>query len=207
MLKLVEAFIQVKRDDCNVTIEARKIDTTSKIARLRIGQEKTTHLVQSEMDSDKLFIALQRKGVSPSRVGKNSVWVESKSCSACHAIANSELIVLSSKSISEDIVVYRVLAKSEGNLRKVVEQLNEKGMEPQVSLYDVSKDLTARESEIIYEVYAHGFFDQMRKASLTEIARNLGISTATLSESLRRTLRKIVRGYLENTLLEEMKTD
>ena len=33
--------------------------------------------------------------------------------------------------------------------------------------------------EIIYEVYAHGFFDQMRKASLTEIAKNLGISTAT----------------------------
>jgi hypothetical protein len=68
------------------------------------------------------------------------------------------------------------------------------------------KELTAREREIIYEVYAHGFFDQMRKASLTEIAKNLGISTATLSESLRRTLRKIVRGFLEDSLVEEMET-
>ena len=97
-----------------------------------------------------------------------------------------------------------MLVKSKGNLEKITKDLKAKGLDPLVTLHEMPKELTAREREIIYEVYAHGFFDQMRKASLTEIAKNLGISTATLSESLRRTLRKIVRGFLEDSLVEEM---
>lgn len=204
MLKIVEAFIQLTRDDCIITKEALKTEPDCKIARLKIGGETTTHLVTSSNNLDVLYAALQKKSVSVSKVGKNSIWSEGKSCSACHAISESGAITLSSRAINENTVIYRVLVKSRGTLEKITKDLKAKGLNPIVTLHEMPKELTAREREIIYEVYAHGFFDQMRKASLTEIAKNLGISTATLSESLRRTLRKIVRGYLENSLVEEI---
>ena len=84
--------------------------------------------------------------------------------------------------------------------------MRDNGLEPSVTYHDFPKDLTDREREILYEVYVHGFFDQMRKSSLTDIAKNLGVSTATLSEGLRRTLRKIVRDYLEDMLLETIES-
>lgn len=206
MLKIIEAFIQLTRDDCVVTKEARRIEPDCKIARLKIGEETTTHLVSTNDNADKLYTALQKKAISVSRVGKNSIWVEGKSCSGCHAISESGAITLSSRAVNDNTVIYRVLVKSKGSLEKITKDLKAKGFNPVVTLHEMPKELTAREREIIYEVYAHGFFDQMRKASLTEIAKNLGISTATLSESLRRTLRKIVRGFLEDSLVEEMET-
>ena len=59
---------------------------------------------------------------------------------------------------------------------------------------------THREAEIIVRLYDEGYFDPERKLSLTEIAEQLDISTAALSEILRKTLRKIVGEYIENKL-------
>ena len=56
------------------------------------------------------------------------------------------------------------------------------------------------EKEIIFSLYEYGYFDPERKMSLTQIAEQMDISTAALSEILRKTLRKIVKDYVESKL-------
>ena len=63
-----------------------------------------------------------------------------------------------------------------------------------------SNTITDREKEIIFQLYEYGYFDPERKLSLTQIAEKLDVSPAALSEILRKTLRKIVKDYVESNL-------
>lgn len=203
MGKIIEAFIQMERHDCNITAEAKTVSADCKIARLKIGRDVTTHLVTNSGETDVLFTRLQPVSKSITRVGKNALWVEGNSCATCRALSEVGAVIVSSKVISPDIIVYRILAKSKGSLKKIVKFLEDRGLNPQVTIHDFPRDLTAREAELIYELYVRGFFDDKRKETLTEIAGSLGISSATLSESTRRAMKKIIRDYLENIFLKD----
>lgn len=203
MGKIIEAFIQMERHDCNITIEAKGGAPDCKIARLKIGRDVTTHLVTMSGEADVLFTRLQPVSKSITRVGKNALWVEGNSCSTCRALSDVGAVIVSSKAISAEVIVYRILAKSKGSLKKTMRFLEDRGLTPQVTIHDFPRDLTAREGELIYELYVRGFFDDKRKETLTEIAGSLGISSATLSESTRRAMKKIIRDYLENIFLKD----
>jgi predicted DNA binding protein len=72
------------------------------------------------------------------------------------------------------------------------------------SISDISfketPELTQRETEIIVKLYENGYFDPDRKLTMTQIAEQLDISPAALSEILRKSLRKMVKDYIENKL-------
>ncbi len=64
-------------------------------------------------------------------------------------------------------------------------------------------DLTEREKEILLEAYRQGgYFEPDRRVSMTELARQMNISTPTLSEEMRRIMKKLVRNYIEESVPE-----
>jgi predicted DNA binding protein len=58
------------------------------------------------------------------------------------------------------------------------------------------ENLTLKQKEILETAYMLGFFSYPRKISLTELAKHLKISKATLSENLRVAENKIVSNFL-----------
>lgn len=64
-----------------------------------------------------------------------------------------------------------------------------------INISDSLQILTPIEAEIISKAYKKGFFDNPRKISLTELAKEFGITKTTLNFHIRNALKKIISFY------------
>ncbi len=63
--------------------------------------------------------------------------------------------------------------------------------------YKIKPKLTQRQEEILWKAYSFGYFDYPRKITLTNLAKLLKISKATLSQTLRAVESKAIKLLLE----------
>jgi hypothetical protein len=200
-METIEATIEIERDDCVVTnLVFAKLKGAS-VNRLVIGNEKSLHRVKSDNILD-VITELRHISESVKRVGSDSLWVEGKSCSACHFFSTSNVPVVGSRTVDEKHIAFRILIQSRKSLELLVEQMNSVGLNPRVT--DIrtgrSQSLTEREMEVLLFAFNHGYFESNRQSSLTELAEKLNVSTSSLSDVMRRALRKTVEDYLRRNM-------
>ncbi|BAB59510.1 TVG0358554 [Thermoplasma volcanium GSS1] len=201
----VEALIEVERSDCWVTNLVLDRDKDAKIERLRIGELTTIHMVKPTMDRRALFNDLKKyPGIilKANLGGKDSIWVEGKSCASCRLLESFNIIVIGERSIGFDKVRYKIIAPSRNELNKAIRKLKEEDLNVIVlSISEYNKvELTPREKEIINAAFKLGYFDIDRQISMKDLAKNFGIKTASISDVMRRALKKIVMEYLEDSI-------
>ncbi len=195
----IEATLRIERHDCAVTNFIYYNDIKASVERLKIDGKTTTHKVK--LLSGSLNVLYNLKNSSDIvKTSKKTVWAKTSCCSACSIIGSLDLVILSSKTINEYTVDYRVLIPNRTRFNQLKKSLNESGLK--YSIFNVSyKDdtvLTDRENEILMKLYENGYFDSSRKISLTDMAKSLDISTSALAGMLRKGLKKIVKQYAEN---------
>ena len=200
-METVEATIEIERDDCVVTnLVFAKLKGAS-VNRLVIGGEKSLHKVKSDSILD-VITELRQVSESVKRVGSDSLWVEGKSCSACRFFSASTVPVVGSRTIDERHIAFRILIQSRKSLELLVKQMASAGLNPRVT--DIrtgrSQSLTEREMEVLLFAFNHGYFESNRQSSLTELAEKLNVSTSSLSDVMRRALRKTVEDYLRRSM-------
>lgn len=195
----VEATITVRRSDCLATEMAFEYDKDSAMQRIKIGAENTTHKINTTKDREELIVNYAKAGISCQRIEDSSLWATSPSCSACKFFSMENVSILGSRSANSSSVSYRVLFPSMPKLHAVERDLKKLGLDPVVTdIYESSRTiLTRRESEVIRTCFRQGFFDPVRKNNLTQMARELGISPASLSELIRRALKKLITDYID----------
>ncbi|MGB9729420.1 MAG: helix-turn-helix domain-containing protein [Thermoprotei archaeon] len=84
-------------------------------------------------------------------------------------------------------------------LKKILKQLHEVGVQTRVKSIVYAKNktvLTSKQDSIIRIAYELGYYDFPRKTNLTSLAKKLSLSSATLSEILRRGEYRIISGYV-----------
>lgn len=196
----LEALIEVTRSDCAITNFVSGVNGEVKIERLRIGESKTIHKLESNLDPELVLPGLQKCSNSVIRVGKTGYWAESHSCTACRFFASSNAVVLSSKAIDEKRILYRVLVQNPTKLKILEKDLEEASLNPNIleTEFESLEILTEREKEVVNMAFRHGYFDPDRGMSMTEIAKIMKVSTPSLSDVLRRATKKIVKYYIEN---------
>ncbi len=69
-----------------------------------------------------------------------------------------------------------------------------------ISTLKVDSPLTARQTTLLIIAIERGFFDFPRGISLRQLARETGVSTASLSETLRRAQRNALNEYLRGKI-------
>ncbi len=192
----VEVILEVVRDDCAVT-NALPNDGCQ-VERLTIGSGRTLHKVIAA-DKESVLTTLITANLKAKRAGDNSIWVESGSCSACSFFSKTFSNVLGSRSTGKKSIQYRILLPSPGDLKVLEKQMKAAGIE-----YDVvsvipylHQDLTQREREILSIAMEKGYFEDNGRTSLTELSKVIGISPSSLSEILRRSLKKSVNFYMD----------
>lgn len=200
-METVEATIEIERDDCVVTnLVFAKLKGAS-VNRLVIGGEKSLHKVKSDSILD-VITELRQVSESVKRVGSDSLWVEGKSCSACRFFSASTVPVVGSRTIDERHIAFRILIQSRKSLELLVKQMASAGLNPRIT--DIrtgrSQSLTEREMEVLLFAFNHGYFESNRQSSLTELAEKLNVSTSSLSDVMRRALRKTVEDYLRRSM-------
>ena len=106
---------------------------------------------------------------------------------------------LASPSRSDGTVDWVLAMTARNSLRKLIRELKAHGVSPEiVRVTDISdgEKLTPRQRNIIEYVFASGFYEYPRRASLQKLSKTLGVSSSTLGEMMRRAERKIIASYL-----------
>ena len=198
-METVELTVEVERSDCLVTNLVYQKIAGASVGRLVIGSETSLHKVDSETLLD--FITEFRKiAKSVRQISKETAWVETESCTACKFFATINMPIIGSRTVDQEKVVFRLMAQSKKAADRLVREMQDVGLKPRV--LDVtsseSMEVTDREKEVLLFAFNHGYFEQDRGASLTELAQGLEVSPSSLSDVMRRALRKIVMEYLKN---------
>jgi predicted DNA binding protein len=194
----IEAVIQLERDDCRVTQEVSKLKNVKSITRLKIESEETLHVIEKDEFTPEDMHTLNKLSGKVTKNGTSKVWIFGKSCSACKAMAMSDAVLVSSKSVDSKRVMFRVILENRVSLKKLIKYLEEKDLNPTVleGPDELRNEVSDREFNILKVCYDLGYFENDRGASLTDIAKILGISTSSLSETLRRAMKKTVKDFL-----------
>jgi predicted DNA binding protein len=193
----VEAIIQVRREDCILTKILAK--ENCRIERIAIGPSETLHKI-SHSGNTSFQEKLSKSQIGYKKAGKHSVWVETPSCSSCSFFSSSFTEVLGSRTLCDDSVQYRLLLPSLKGLRALETRMKAANLSYTILrvLPYVHQELTDRQREILNIAMESGYFESRSRISLTELSEVIGITPSSLSEILRRSLKKLVNFYFDH---------
>ena len=126
--------------------------------------------------------------------------IKTKMCDGCRAIFECDCHLISCKSIEDGKMEMQIIADDRSLLKKLMDKWEEFGASPKlVKLSSIKDDdmLTGRQERIVKTAYSRGYYDFPKRIGVKELADMFEVSTATLSEILRRGQKKIIEDYFE----------
>jgi len=126
--------------------------------------------------------------------------IKCKMCFACRDLIDSNCFLISAKTKEMGQIEWSLVASNNDCLRNLIARLQEHGAEPSVvKMKKISDEelLTENQEKIVKTAYERGYYDFPKRIGVKELADIFKISTATLSEILRRGQRKIIESYFE----------
>jgi len=136
--------------------------------------------------------------------GKSSVWLESEGCPVCNTILSHDAFLVSGKSMQNNIITYSFMVPTFEAYKGIITDLEKAGHK--VNVRKVGKFeqkigvLTENQERIFWLALKSGFFDYPRQVKMAELSAKIGISPATLSESIRRGTRRLLEHYFKQEL-------
>jgi len=136
--------------------------------------------------------------------GKSSVWLESEGCEVCNTILAHDAFLVSGKSMENSIITYSFMVPTFEAYKGIIGDLEKAGYKVNVRKIGKFEQqigvLTENQERIFWLALKSGFFDYPRQVNMAELAAKLGISTATLSEIMRRGTRRLLEHYFKREL-------
>lgn len=170
-------------------------DTVRDLVEIEVEKEEDLPgIIESIKSNPNIF----NVDITPIEKGKVLVIFSTTDCVVCRLLAYSDSFLISSTSTKDGRLRWTLLVTEKESLRKLMKNLEIAGAEPKlIKVTEVSDKsaLTARQEQITRIAFEKGYFDFPRKVSLKELARNLGVSTSTLSEILRKGQKHILSKY------------
>jgi predicted DNA binding protein len=133
--------------------------------------------------------------------GKMLGTVIAKNWIACRTILKSDCFLRQGRSLGNGWIEWEIYAKDERTLTDLMKELKLTGCE--VSLIKKRKmmeprALTKKQEAVVRAAFELGYYDFPRKITGAKLARKLGISPSTISETLQRAERNLVEFYMRN---------
>lgn len=126
--------------------------------------------------------------------------IKCKMCFACRDLIDSNCFLISAKTKEMEKIEWSLVASNNDCLRSLISKLQKQGAEPSVvKMKKISDEelLTENQEKIVKTAYERGYYDFPKRIGVKKLADIFDISTATLSEILRRGQRKIIENYFE----------
>jgi len=135
---------------------------------------------------------------------KSAIWLESPGCGVCNTILAHDAFLVSGKSMPNNIITYSFMVPTHNAFKSIINDLEKTGHKVTVrkaGKFEQQIDvLTEKQEKIFWLALKSGFFDYPRQIDMTQLAAKLGISTATLSEIIRRGTRRLLEHYFKQEL-------
>ncbi len=135
--------------------------------------------------------------------GKMLATLQVRECHACQVLAESDCFLTDANATGEGGLEWHVLAPERSSVKDLVETLEGKGLEVEltgVRSVKAAGVLTSRQDAVIRLAYKLGYFQYPKKINLTALARRLGVAKSTLSETLRAGEGKILHAYFHGQM-------
>ncbi|MEM3043862.1 MAG: helix-turn-helix domain-containing protein [Candidatus Bathyarchaeia archaeon] len=161
------------------------------------------HLVELPPDDIKKIsegesINARRRGRTENR---SSIWIESEGCDACNAMLSSGAFLVSGRMLQNRVIAYNFIAPNFRAYKDTVSAIEAKGFKVKVlrlgKLESKKEYLTERQEKILWLALKMGLFDYPKRIDTLELSRRLGVSPSTLSEIMRRGLRRLLEHYFK----------
>ncbi|MEW5937745.1 MAG: helix-turn-helix domain-containing protein [Candidatus Thermoplasmatota archaeon] len=123
-----------------------------------------------------------------------------RGCSCCEAFLRCDCFMVSGTSGEDGFVSYKIIFTNRKVLQGLLCALQEGGAEVHLQKIVGIKNeelLTEKQEQMVRTAYKRGYYDFPKRIGIKELAEIFGVSTATLSEILRRGQRKIIERYFE----------
>ncbi len=138
----------------------------------------------SQVDQDRVIIIVGTKG-----------------CGGCRSLLESGCFLISATTDEQGWVEWKIIMNEKIQLQKLVTHLEEKSIESSLIMIqpiDDKDSLTPRQEKIIKTALERGYYDFPKRIGIRELARIFSISTASVSETLRRGQKKIIEHYFKD---------
>jgi len=135
--------------------------------------------------------------------GKILATMQVRDCHACQLVSDSECFLADASATTVGRLEWNLLAARRSSIEVLVKALRERELDPEVVSIRSAKAsslLTERQEKIIKLAFRLGFFEFPKRINLTSLAKKLGVSKSTLSETLRSGESKIVHAYFQGRL-------
>jgi predicted DNA binding protein len=194
-------------------VENRQCSVVKRLSPLGLRHLKVVDIRSSSPNSVKHLIELDPSEVRQiknppaelkaiSAEGKSSIWLESEGCGVCNTILSCDAFLVSGKSIEDYTIMYSFMVPSFEAYQKIVSALETAGLKVRVlkmgKFQPKAGVLTEKQERIFWLALKGGFFDYPRKVDTSELAAKLGISASTLSEIMRRGMRRLLESYFKS---------
>lgn len=127
--------------------------------------------------------------------------VEVRDCPGCVSLATSDVFLLSAHTTEDKRLEWKVAFSKREDLDTLIADMQTSGSDVQLlrvsNAIDDGLRLTDRQLKIVEVAFKRGYYDYPKRISIRELARIFGVSTATVSEILRRGQRKIIKEHFE----------
>ncbi len=160
----------------------------------------TRHLIKMPLEGGK---NLPEKLFTDKRIGKSgrttSAWFNTDGCDTCNTIFANSSFLISATHVKGYKIVYSFVAPNSDAYRKIINSLETLGIRFKVlevgKFKPRSKTLTEKQERVLWLALKMGFFEYPRKVTMLQLSKRLGIGVSSLSEILRRGLRRVLEDY------------
>ncbi|MCS7129157.1 MAG: helix-turn-helix domain-containing protein [Candidatus Caldarchaeum sp.] len=167
-------------------------ESQNQLFRISAGDEvqKVSRLLKKEPSFKKLQVLYGREG--------HLFGYATASCRCCGLELAKNCIVRSVSSYKDGWVMWHVIGYSESIKNFINSLVKENITFKTLSQQTLSWNgvLTQRQELFLKTALEQGFFDHPRRITVRELASELGVAPATVSESLRKSIKKVVKEYI-----------
>jgi predicted DNA binding protein len=165
-------------------VEIKLNNTSPEILESTVKEIKGVEFVKiSKIDMDKVLMIVGTKG-----------------CVGCRMISQSGCFLVSASTGEDGWIEWKLIINEKLQLQHLVSGLESHGVKTKLLMIQPIEDreaLTARQERIIKTALERGYYDFPKRIGIRELARLFDISTASVSETLRRGQKKIIEHYFE----------
>lgn len=127
--------------------------------------------------------------------------VKCKMCFGCRVLISSNCFLVSAQTKKDEgRVEWTVISPDNKCIQDLIEGLKKHKADPQIMKIKTIKEeelLTEKQETIVRTAYERGFYDFPKRIGVKALADMFEVSTATLSEILRRGQKKIIEKYFD----------
>jgi predicted DNA binding protein len=130
-----------------------------------------------------------------------SAWFETQGCDVCNTIVAHGSFLISGRSIEGNTLIYQFITPSFTAFQKIISKLENLGFSPrilEVGKYQPKGFLTEKQERVLWFALRMGYFEYPRRINSIELSKKLGIAPSTLSEIVRRGMRRLLEYHFES---------